>query len=59
MKKSLLILFALSYAFIGNAQETVKQQEVGLVFRSLNNFGLTYKVGTKKSLWRYQALFWA
>ena len=38
------------------AQAPVKQKEVGLVFSSLNNFGLTYKTGTDKSLWRFNTL---
>lgn len=38
------------------AQEKVKQKEVGLVFGNLNNFGLTYRTGTTKSLWRFNTL---
>ena len=40
-----------------NAQEKVKQQEVGLIFSSFNSFGLTYRVGSNTSLWRFQTLF--
>ena len=39
------------------AQEKVKQKEIGLVFRNLDNFGLTYRTGTDKSLWRFNTLF--
>jgi len=39
------------------AQETVKQKEIGLAFSNLNNFGLTFKTGTDKSLWRFNTLF--
>lgn len=39
------------------AQEPTKQKEIGLVFRNLNGFGLTYKTGTEKSLWRFNTLF--
>ncbi len=39
------------------AQEKTKQKEVGLVFSNLNSFGLTYKIGTEKSLWRFNTLF--
>jgi hypothetical protein len=39
------------------AQETVKQKEIGLVFSNLDNFGLTFKTGTDKSLWRFNTLF--
>ena len=38
------------------AQEKTKQKEIGLVFSNLDNFGLTYKTGTNKSLWRYNLL---
>jgi hypothetical protein len=43
-------------SFLVGAQEKVKQEEVGLVFSSLNAFGLTFKTGTNKSLWRFQTL---
>ena len=38
------------------AQENSKQREVGVVFSSFDNFGLTYKTGTEKSLWRFTSL---
>ena len=37
-----------------NAQE--KRKEVSVNFSSLNEFGLSYKSGTAKSLWRYHLL---
>lgn len=46
MRKSLLILLCLSMSYVLMAQETVKQQEIGLVFGNPDNFGLTYKTGT-------------
>ena len=39
------------------AQETNKQKEIGLVFNNLDNFGLTFKIGSDKSLWRFNTLF--
>ena len=57
MKKSLLILLCLSMSYYLIAQETVKQREIGLVFSNLDNFGLTFKIGTDKSLWRFNTLF--
>lgn len=58
MKKSLLIVLCLSMSYYLMAQETVKQKEVGLVVSNLfDNFGLTYKTGTEKSLWRLNTLF--
>ncbi len=38
------------------AQETVRKKEIGLVFSSLNDFGLTFRTGTAKSLWRFNTL---
>ena len=59
MKKSLLIVLCLSMSYYLMAQENekVKQKEIGLVFSNLDNFGLTYKTGTEKSLWRFTTLF--
>ena len=57
MKKTLLLLLCVSMSYALMAQETVKKKEVGLVFSSLNQFGLTYKTGTDKSLWRFNTLF--
>jgi len=57
MRKSLLILLGLSMSYALMAQEPVKQKEIGLVFSNLDNFGLTYKTGTEKSLWRFNTLF--
>lgn len=57
MRKSLLILFCLSVSYFLMAQETVKQKEIGLVFSNLDNFGLSFKTGTNKSLWRFNTLF--
>lgn len=57
MRKSLLILLCLFVSYFLMAQETVKQKEIGLVFNNLDNFGLTYKTGTNKSLWRFNTLF--
>jgi len=56
MNKPLLILFLCIPGFI-MAQETPKQKEIGLVFSDLNNFGVTYRIGTNKSLWRFNTLF--
>lgn len=35
------------------SQEFSKRKEVGLTFSNLDHFGLTYRVGTDKALWRY------
>jgi len=38
------------------AQEKTKQREVGITFSSFSRFGLIYKTGTNKALWRYNTL---
>ncbi len=57
MKKSLMTLLCLSMFHFLMAQEKGKQKEIGLVFSNLDNFGLTFKTGTDKSLWRFNTLF--
>jgi hypothetical protein len=56
MKKTILMLTIVTSAMIVSAQESPKQKEVGLVFNSLNNFGITLKTGTEKKLWRFTTL---
>lgn len=56
MKKSLLMLFCLSMSMFLMAQQPEKQKEIGLVFSNFDNFGITYKTGTAKSLWRFSYL---
>jgi hypothetical protein len=43
-------------SFFVMAQETIKRKEIGLVFSDHNNFGLTFRTGTDKSLWRFKTL---
>ncbi len=57
MKKLSLILLSLIFPFSLMSQETIKQKEVGLLFSNLDNFGLTFKTGTNKSLWRFNTLY--
>ena len=62
-KEILFLLFCLSLPFLASAQEGTKplepfkQKEIGVVFRNFDNFGLTYRTGTEKSLWRFNTLF--
>ena len=55
MKKNVLILLTIIMSYTLMAQQ--KQKEVGLVFNNLNNFGLSYKTGTNKALWRFNTMF--
>lgn len=52
---SILVVMALVSSLF--AQEKTKQREVGLAFTNFDNFGITYKVGNEKALWRYNVLF--
>jgi len=42
--------------FYSFAQDNLKQKEVGFAMSSFNNFGLTYRLGKAKSLWRISAI---
>lgn len=56
MRKSLLLLFFVSASYYLMAQEVVKQKEIGLIFSSLDNFGIAFRTGTDKSVWRFNTL---
>jgi hypothetical protein len=56
MKKACMFLLAITVSVFAMAQEKTKQKEVGLIFRNLDNFGVIYKSGSEKALWRYNAL---
>jgi hypothetical protein len=57
MKKTLIFLTTLAMSCSLMAQGQSKQREVGLVFNSLNSFGLTFRTGTDKALWRFNTLY--
>jgi len=56
MKKLALSLFAFTIAIFVVAQEKPKIKEVGIVFSNLENFGLSFKIGKEKALWRINTL---
>ena len=56
MKKLVLSLFAFTIAIFVVAQEKPKIKEVGIVFSNLDNFGLSFKIGKEKALWRFNTL---
>lgn len=56
MKKLILIFVVLAMPLLVIGQENSKQKEVGLIFSSLDNFGLTFRMGDTKSVWRFNAL---
>ena len=55
MKKMILALLAFAIIVSVSAQEKVKQQELGLGLKNLENFALIYKFGHQKSMWRLRA----
>ena len=56
MKKFALLSTAILMALFSFAQNKSHQTEAGIVFSSLNSFGLAVKTGTDKGLWRFTAL---
>ncbi|MFP3859729.1 MAG: hypothetical protein ACLFUW_02810 [Bacteroidales bacterium] len=56
MRKILLIISFVTLSLFVFAQESTKQKEIGLAFYNLDNFGLSVKTGTNKSLWRFTTL---
>jgi hypothetical protein len=56
MKKAVMILICLSVSHLLLAQEATRQKEIGLVFNNFDNFGLTFKTGTEKAMWRFNTL---
>lgn len=56
MKESFIILTAILMSLSIMAQEKPKQKEIGITFMNLDNFGLTFKTGNEKSLWRFNTL---
>jgi hypothetical protein len=55
MKKHSFLLIALLFPFLLSAQN-IKRNEAGIIFSSLNSFGISYKTGTDHSLWRFNTL---
>lgn len=52
MKKALFVFAALCISMISLAQGEKKVQEIGFLFSNGDSYGLTYRFGTEKSLWR-------
>ncbi|PKQ61627.1 hypothetical protein BZG01_18965 [Labilibaculum manganireducens] len=56
MRKLILTGLAIAFGLLAMAQEKTKQREVGLSFSNLDQFGIIYKVGDEKALWRFNAV---
>lgn len=53
MKKVIIITFAVTLSIVSYGQS---QKEAGIAFSNLNSFGVFYRVGSPKSLWRFSVL---
>lgn len=52
MNRIILLLPLLLIISTTQAQEKVKQKEIGITFKNLDNFGLSYKFGNINRMWR-------
>jgi hypothetical protein len=57
MKRFFSISMVLFITFSLVAQEKTMVKETGLIFSGLNSYGLTYRTGSTKSVWRFNTLF--
>lgn len=56
MKKTTLLLLFLGLLLQASAQEKTKRHEIGLSMSDFNSFGVVYRFGNEKSLWRIATL---
>ncbi len=56
MKKVILITLGVTLSIVTFGQQSQKQKEAGAGFSNLNNWGVFYRVGNPKSLWRFTML---
>lgn len=59
MKSYKYIFLVVNYFLISNTvltQEAFKQQEIGITFNNLDNFGLLYRFGNPTALWQLNAM---
>ncbi len=50
----ILALFVVSN--MATAQDAPRQKEIGITFSNLDNFGLTYRLGHSRAMWRFSSL---
>ncbi|NOY38330.1 MAG: hypothetical protein GXO83_12265 [Chlorobi bacterium] len=56
MKKLILLILTISLSYYSIAQESEKLNEIGFTTLNLSNFGITYRIGNNKSVWRFNAI---
>ncbi len=62
MKGNYFVLATLLFVMNSNmifGQDIKKQQEVGLLFSNLDSFGLTYRIGNDKALWKFNSILFS
>ena len=57
MRKGLAILVCLIMPYTLMAQDYVSDKEFGLLFTNFDNFGLTFRVGSSRGMWRFGSTF--
>lgn len=53
MRKTIIILSLIMFTFHSFAQEKTRVREAGISFKNLDEFGLLYRIGNNKSVWRF------
>lgn len=56
MKKFTLLLIFMLASYFTYSQDVDKIKELGFTTNNLNDFGITYRTGSEKSLWRFNAI---
>lgn len=57
MKKIGVIILMFLVCININSQESVKQKEIGILFKNLDEFGLRFKFGANNARWRISTMF--
>ncbi|NME69693.1 hypothetical protein [Flammeovirga aprica] len=53
---TIFIVYTSSYAQEGVSQTKERRQEVGIIYDTSNQFGISYKIGHNRSMWRFNTL---
>jgi len=56
MKKTFTLIMIIAFAIVLSAQEKIKQSETGFIFSNFDNFGLSFKKGSNKAMWRFKTV---
>ena len=56
MKHSSILFSLILLSYLSYSQDTAKIKEIGITTANLNDFGITYRQGNSKSVWRFNAI---